>query len=70
MPDFRDYVRRRLPPLGLSGAREGEVVEELALELEERYQRALRGGLDEEQAWAEVRGAAGDWREVTDELRS
>ena len=36
MPDFRAYVRQNLPPLGVSGAREAEIVEELALEFHER----------------------------------
>ena len=70
MPDFREHVRRHLSPLGLTGEREAEIVEELALELEERYQRSLRNGRNAEQAWAEVRGGAHDWREVAEELRS
>ena len=42
MPDFQAYVRRNLPPLGISGAREAEIVEELALDFQESYERALR----------------------------
>jgi MacB-like protein len=69
MPDFREYVRRNLPPLGLAGAREAEIVEELALEFEERYQRELRGGLTPEQAWRETQKDAPVWHELGQELR-
>src|SRR6266852_5076886 len=70
MPDFRAYVRQNLPPLGVSGAREAEIVEELALEFQESYERALRRGLNPEQAWQEVRDHVRPWRELGDELRS
>ncbi len=70
MPDFRAYVRRNLPPLGVAGAREAEIVEELALEFQESYERALRLGLNPEQAWQEVRDHERSWRELGDELRS
>src|SRR5438874_9196446 len=70
MPDFQAYVRRNLPPLGISGAREAEIVEELALDFQESYERALRGGLNAEQAWQEVRDHARPWRELGEELRS
>ena len=70
MPDFRAYVRQNLPPLGVSGAREAEIVEELALEFQESYERALRRGLNPEQAWQEVRNHARSWRELGDELQS
>ncbi len=58
MPDFRAYVRRHLPPLGVSDAREAEIVEELALDFQESYERARCGGLDPEQAWLELRSHA------------
>src|SRR5713101_5383473 len=70
MPDFRAYVRQHLPPLGVSGAREAEIVEELALDFQENYERALRSGLNPEQAWQEVRDHARSWRELGEELRS
>jgi predicted permease len=68
MPDFRAYVRENLPPLGVSPARHLEIIEEVALEFEERYQRALRNGLDPEQAWQEVRDHARPWDELGQEL--
>ena len=70
MPDFAAYVRRNLPPLGLPGEREQEIVEELALEFRENYERARRGGLDPEQAWQEVRDHARPWSELGEELKS
>ena len=70
MPDFRTYVRQNLPPLGISGAREAEIVEELALDFQESYERALRSGLNPDEAWQEVRNQARPWRELGEELRS
>src|SRR5260370_3502960 len=51
MPDFRAYIREHLPPLGASGAKEADVAGELALDFEERYKSAVRGGLDPGNAW-------------------
>jgi predicted permease len=70
MPDFKEYVRRNLPPLGVSGTREVEIVEELALDFQESYERALRRGLSAEQAWQEVQNDARPWAELGDELRA
>src|SRR5689334_18097030 len=70
MPDFRAYVRRNLSPLGISGAREAEIIEELALDFQERYERALRNGLSPEEAWREVRNHARPWNQLCDELRA
>jgi len=50
VPDFRAYVRQHLPPLGVTAEREADIVEELALELQERHER----GMAEEPAWAEL----------------
>jgi len=69
MPDFRAYVRENLPKLDVSGPAEAEVVEELALEFQENYERALRNGLSPEDAWNEVRGRARPWDELARELR-
>ena len=69
MPDFKAYVRQNLPPLGVSGARETEIVEELALHVQESYERALRSGLNPGEAWQEVRNHARPWRELGEELR-
>src|SRR5262249_20256300 len=68
MPDFRAYVRENLPPLGVSPARELEIVEELALDFEQNYQRALKRGLGPDQAWQEVKDHARPWKELGQEL--
>src|SRR5215510_5602145 len=70
MPDFRAYVRENLPPLGVSPARELEIVEELALDFEQNYHRALRRGLDPDAAWQEVKDHARPWQELGQELTS
>jgi len=70
MPDFRAYVRENLPPLGVPAPRELEIIEELALEFEERYNRALGRGLDPEAAWQEVIAHTRPWHELGQELRS
>lgn len=69
MPDFREYVRRNLPPLGLPGEREAEIVEELALEFEENFRRATQSGLSPEEAFREVVQRARPWSGLANELR-
>jgi len=54
MPDFLAYVREHLPPLGVSGERQLEVVEELAHEMQERYDALIRQGEDPQSAWEHV----------------
>jgi predicted permease len=68
MPDFRAYVRENLPPLRVPPARELEIVEELALDFEQNYQRALRRGLRPDAAWQEVKDHARGWEELGQEL--
>jgi hypothetical protein len=70
MPDFSSYVREHLPPLRVSGAREAEVIEELALEFEESYERALANGSTPEEAWRLVVQNAPPWRELAVGLQS
>jgi len=50
MPDWAQAVRDRLAGLNLNGAREAEIVEELARHLDDRYRELLAAGLPEEQA--------------------
>src|SRR5215510_1198573 len=68
-PDFAGYVRRHLLPLGLSGAQTADMVDELALELEERYARAIRNGEDPHEAWQNIRERI-PWSEISADLRS
>jgi predicted permease len=64
MPDWRQYVRSHLPPLRLSGAREQEVIEELAQQLEGAYNAARAGGASDEEAEARAAGQFPDWTAV------
>src|SRR5436189_1213327 len=50
MPDFKSEIRRSLTGLSLSPTREDEIVEELAQDLEERFEQALSHGASEEEA--------------------
>ena len=70
MPDFRAYIRAHLPPLHVSGAREAGIVEELALEFEETYERALASGSTPEDAWQQVVQHAIPWHQLAEQLRS
>jgi predicted permease len=70
MPDFKKYVRESLPPLRVSGAREAEIIEELALQFQEAYERAIRNGVSTEEAWAEARNRVASWTELGQELQS
>ncbi|HLW97505.1 MAG TPA: ABC transporter permease [Candidatus Acidoferrales bacterium] len=67
--DWKQYVRQRLPALGLSGAREQEIVEELAQQLDGAYSEALARG--ESVAEAEGRAAAQipNWASLALEIR-
>lgn len=44
MPDWREDVRARVAPLNLDPRREAEIVDEIAADLEDRYQRRLSRG--------------------------
>ncbi len=61
-------VRARLSPLGLDGAREAEIVEELAEHLEAAYEEALSMGRSEEEARGEALAQFPDWRLLECEL--
>jgi predicted permease len=60
MPDFKAYVRSNLRLQRVSGAKEAEIVEEIGLDLEERYQRLVRNGADPEEAWRQIQDST-DW---------
>jgi len=69
MLDFREYVRWRLPDLGLPPEREIEIVEELALQLEQAYSDALHAGVSEDEALGRMGGQIPDWRALAREIR-
>jgi putative ABC transport system permease protein len=70
MPDWKQYVRSHLPPLRLSGAREQEVIEELALQLEGGYNAARAQGASEKEAAARAAAQFPDWAAVAREIES
>jgi putative ABC transport system permease protein len=51
MPEWRPEILRRLAPLRLSPAREGEIAEEIAQHLDDRYQELLAAGLSADSAF-------------------
>jgi predicted permease len=68
MPDWRAYVRSKLPPLGLGGGREAEIVDELAQELEECHAGALARGESEEAAMRAAMEQVPDWAALAREI--
>src|SRR5262245_48577782 len=70
MPDLKSYVREHLAQLDASGAREAEIVEELALEFQQRYERLLLNGSTPEDAWQEIVQSTKPWDELAEELQS
>ncbi len=61
MRDWKQYVREHLPPLGLSGASEQEIVEEIAQQLDDAYSDAILRGLTRQQAEAHASAQIPDW---------
>jgi putative ABC transport system permease protein len=68
--DIKAYIRTFLPSLNLDGEREAEIVEELAIELEQHYSRALAKGLTPNEAWEEIRKKMPDWRRFAEDLQA
>jgi predicted permease len=61
MIDWREHVRRRLPPLDIAPEREIEIVDELALQLEAAYNAALARGFDDGDARRSAEAEVPDW---------
>src|SRR5262245_5718614 len=68
MPDWRAYIRRQLPPLKVGPDRENEIVQELAMQLEQAYNDAIAAGATEDIALARARGQIGDWCRLSNEI--
>ena len=66
MPDFKAHVRAGLGTTGLPADQEAKIVEEIAGQLEERYELLLETGRSPTEAWQEVQREVPDW----DELRA
>src|SRR5215469_12756425 len=69
MPDWLRYVRDHLSLSDCPPAREAEIVEELADQLEDAYQEALRLGLSDEDAFRAAGQHVSDWAKLADDLR-
>src|SRR5579864_1144526 len=69
MRDWKQFVREHLPPLGLSGAREQEILEEIAQQLEDTYSEAVTRGISPEEAQARAAAQISDWSELGHEIR-
>nr|HEV7953749.1 ABC transporter permease [Candidatus Acidoferrales bacterium] len=68
MRDWKQYVREHLPPLGLSGAREQEITDEIAQQLEDAYSEAISRGSTREQAEAHAEAQICDWNLLAQEI--
>ena len=53
-PDWKNIVRRRLAPLGMTAEAESELAEELSEHLEDRYRELVSGGAPEDAAYRET----------------
>jgi len=69
MPDWKAVVRERLAGLHLNGAREAEIVEELAQDLEDRYSELRARGASEAEAQRLAREVLGQSELLAEELR-
>jgi putative ABC transport system permease protein len=69
MRKWKQYVREHLPPLGLSGAREDEIHEEIAQQLDDAFSEAISRGLTREQAEAHTVAQISNWSALAQEIR-
>ena len=68
--DWRAYVRSHLPPLDVSGPREAEIVDELAVQLESTYERARARGVDDDDARRLAIAEVPDWGAFASSIRT
>src|SRR5580693_5735478 len=68
MRDWKKFVREHLPPLGLSGAREQEIVEEIAQQIEDAYSDAIARGLTLAKSEAHALAQISDWSALAEEI--
>jgi len=69
MPDWKAIVRQRLASLHLNGAREAEIIEELAQDLEDRYSELRAHGASEAEAQRLAQEVLGQSELLAEELR-
>lgn len=61
MHDWRGYVRSQLPPLACGADREREIVDEIAEQLQDVHDAAVRNGASPSDAEARARAEVSDW---------
>jgi len=61
MRDWKRYVREHLPALNVAAAREREIVEELAQQLEQEFAQALARGVSADEAELRAKSQISDW---------
>lgn len=69
MRDWKQFVREHLPPLQLRGAREQEIVEEIAQQLEDACTDAITRGDSLEAAESRATAQIPDWSALGHEIR-
>jgi predicted permease len=67
--DWKKYVREHLPPLGLIGAREQEIFDEITQQLDDAYSEALARGAAPSQAHERAISRIPDWNALAREIR-
>jgi putative ABC transport system permease protein len=70
MPDWRAYVRGRLPRLHVPPERESEIVAELALQLDQTYTETLAGGASEADALRRAEAQFADWHTLSRDIEA
>jgi len=68
MPDWKQFVREHLPPLELSGAREQEIIEEIAQQLDDSYSENVAHGISPAEAEVRVAAQISDWHALAQEI--
>jgi putative ABC transport system permease protein len=69
MPEWKQVIRERLRGLNLDGARESEIVDELAQHLEDRYDALRSAGVTEPEARRQALEELSESQLLTEELR-
>ncbi|MEP6540527.1 MAG: ABC transporter permease, partial [Bryobacteraceae bacterium] len=67
--NWNEYVRRRMPALGVRPERESEIVAELAEQMRQAYQEWIALGHSEEEAMSHAEVQVRDWSALGTELR-
>jgi len=69
MPDWQEFVRRRLAGLALDAAEKDELYAELAGHLQELYESLRRQGVPEQRALSQTWARVGDWDKLQQQIQ-